>query len=227
MHAARLGRVGFIGELLTRGADPREMNADGNGALWFACFADSAPCVNALIMAGAPLDSQNVNGATALIYAASAGKTEIVKLLLEAGADTTMETLDGFTALELAANRACMKMLRDKHRAIAGGMIEGPPGGIELARRRPRPAATRHGAAPARGRRRTLALLAASRSTAATWLRRIAVRHRSQVHGSRMPVRRRLDMAALGMRERPARQLSPDWRDWTSTCTARKPASPC
>jgi ankyrin repeat protein len=118
MHAARLGRVGFIGELLTRGADPREMNADGNGALWFACFADSAPCVNALIMAGAPLDSKNVNGATALIYAASAGKTEILKLLLEAGADTTMATLDGFTALELAANRACMKMLRDKHKQL-------------------------------------------------------------------------------------------------------------
>lgn len=112
MHAARLGRIGFIGDLLSRGADPRETNADGNGALWFACYAGSAPCVNALIQADAPLDSQNVNGATALIYAASAGKTEIVQLLLDAGADTTLETLDGFTALELAANRACMKLLR-------------------------------------------------------------------------------------------------------------------
>ncbi len=118
MHAARMGRIGYIGDLLSRGADPREMNADGNGALWFACFANSAPCVNALIKAGAPLDSQNVNGATALIYAASAGKTEIVKLLLDAGADTTLETLDGFTALELAANRACMKMLRDKQKQL-------------------------------------------------------------------------------------------------------------
>ena len=79
MHAARLGRIGYIGDLLSRGANPREMNADGNSALWFACFADSAPCVNALIKAGAPLDNQNVNGATALIHAASAGKTEIVR----------------------------------------------------------------------------------------------------------------------------------------------------
>jgi thiosulfate/3-mercaptopyruvate sulfurtransferase len=118
MVAARMGRIGYIGELLSRGADPREMNADGNGALWFACFANCAPCVNALIKAGAPLDSQNVNGATALIYAASAGKTEIVRLLLESGADTTLETLDGFTALELAANRACMKMLREKHKQL-------------------------------------------------------------------------------------------------------------
>jgi thiosulfate/3-mercaptopyruvate sulfurtransferase len=114
MHAARLGRVGYIGELLSRGADPRAMNADGNGALWFACFSNCIDGVKSLIKAGAPLDSQNVNGATALIYAASAGKTAMVKLLLEAGAGTTLETLDGFTALELAANRTCMKLLREK-----------------------------------------------------------------------------------------------------------------
>lgn len=107
-----------LAELLAHGADPRSMNADG-GALWFACFADCAPCVNALIEAGAPLDSRNVNGASALIYAASAGRTAIVSLLLEAGADTTLETLDGFTALELAANRACMKMLREEHKRDA------------------------------------------------------------------------------------------------------------
>lgn len=118
MYAARIGRIGFIGELLSRGADPRETNADGNGALWFACYANSAPCVNALIKAGAPIDSQNVNGATALMVAASAGKTEIVELLLEAGADTTLETLDGFTALDLAANLDCMNMLRAKHRQL-------------------------------------------------------------------------------------------------------------
>ncbi|MDP2030823.1 MAG: ankyrin repeat domain-containing protein [Thiobacillus sp.] len=119
MYAARMGRIGYIGELLSRGADPRELNADGNGALWFACYAGSAPCVNALLKAGAPLDSQNVNGATALIYAASAGKTAIVQLLLDAGADTTLETLDGFTALDLAANRACMKLLRAAHQVAA------------------------------------------------------------------------------------------------------------
>ena len=112
MHAARMGRIGYIGELLSRGADPRELNADGNGALWFACHAGNAPCTNALIKASAPLDNQNVNGATALMVAASTGKTAIVQLLLDAGADPALETLDGFTALDLAANRACMKLLR-------------------------------------------------------------------------------------------------------------------
>jgi len=108
MHAARLGRIGYIGDLLSRGADPREMNADGNGALWFACFADSAPCVNALIKAGAPLDSQNVNGATALIYAASAGKTGIAHLLM------------GSVAERVVRNAACPVITTHSPLACAG-----------------------------------------------------------------------------------------------------------
>jgi ankyrin repeat protein len=112
MHAARLGNIEILNTLLTHSADPSLLNADNNGALWFACFANSEASVEALIKAGAPLDTQNVNGATALIYCASAGKTPMVKLLLAAGANTELMTLDDFTALELAANRECMKMLK-------------------------------------------------------------------------------------------------------------------
>ncbi|MDO8988019.1 MAG: ankyrin repeat domain-containing protein [Sideroxyarcus sp.] len=112
MHAARVGDGEAVVALLARGADTALVNADGNGALWFACFADSEECVAELVKAGAPLDSQNVNGATALIYCASAGKTPLVRLLLEAGADTGLMTLDDFTALELASNMACLKLLK-------------------------------------------------------------------------------------------------------------------
>lgn len=112
MYAARVGDVEVVNELLARGADPAVMNSDGNGALWFACFADSEECVTALIKAGAPLDSQNVNGATALIYCASAGKAPLVHLLLEAGANPDLVTLDDFSALELASNMACLRMLK-------------------------------------------------------------------------------------------------------------------
>jgi ankyrin repeat protein len=112
MHAARVGDAEGVRELLNRGADPALMNTDNNGALWFACFADSEGCVAELINAGAPLDSQNVNGATALIYCASAGKTPLVRLLLEAGANPELMTLDDFTALELASNMACLKLLK-------------------------------------------------------------------------------------------------------------------
>ena len=113
MHAARMGNAEVLNALLALGADPRLLNADSNGALWFACFADSTACAAALIQAGAPFDTQNINGATALIYCASAGKTPLVKLLLEAGANAALMTLDDFTALELAANRACMKLLKE------------------------------------------------------------------------------------------------------------------
>jgi uncharacterized protein len=112
MIAARTGNIEVLKALLARGADPSMLNADSNGALWFACYADSAECVAALIGAGAPLDSQNVNGATALIYCASAGKTALVRQLLDAGANPNLMTLDDFTALELAANLECMRMLK-------------------------------------------------------------------------------------------------------------------
>lgn len=112
MYAAQTGDFEVLNALLARGADPTLLNADRNGALWFACFADSQDCANALIDAGAPLDTQNVNGATALIYCASAGKTALVKLLLDAGANAALMTLDDFTALELAANPACLRQLK-------------------------------------------------------------------------------------------------------------------
>jgi len=112
MHAARVGDLDAVRELLARGVDPAKMNADSNGALWFACFADSEACVAELIQAGAPLDSQNVNGATALIYCASAGKTQLVRQLLVAGANPELMTLDDFTALELAANLECLRLLK-------------------------------------------------------------------------------------------------------------------
>lgn len=112
MHAARLGLPDVVDALLARGADPSLLNEDINGALWFACYADSADCAELLIKAGAPLDTQNVNGATALIYCASAGKTPLVRLLLDAGANTALTTLDDFTALEMAGNLACLKLLK-------------------------------------------------------------------------------------------------------------------
>jgi ankyrin repeat protein len=113
MYAAQTGDFDVARSLLARGADPALLNADRNGALWLACYSDSAACVSELIKAGAPLDTQNVNGATALIYCASAGKAPLVKLLLEAGANTALMTHDDFTALELAADLSCLRLLKD------------------------------------------------------------------------------------------------------------------
>lgn len=112
MHAARQGEIDVVRALLKRGADVSARNADGNGALWFACFADCEACVSELIAAGAPLDNQNVNGATALIYCASAGKASMLHLLLEAGANASLSTLDDYTALDSCSTRACLDLLR-------------------------------------------------------------------------------------------------------------------
>lgn len=113
MYAAQTGDLDAVRSLLKRGADPALLNNDRNGALWFACYSNSAACVAELIKAGAPLDTQNVNGATALIYCASAGKSPLVELLLEAGANTELMTHDDFTALELAADLYCLRLLKD------------------------------------------------------------------------------------------------------------------
>jgi ankyrin repeat protein len=112
MHAARHGQADVVRSLLARGAAANALNADGNGALWFACFADCGDCIDALVAAGAHLDNQNVNGATALIYCASAGKSERVRQLLGAGASLQPRTLDDYGALDSCANRECLNLLR-------------------------------------------------------------------------------------------------------------------
>lgn len=112
MHAARHGQADLVIALLARGASPSVLNADGNGALWYACHADCGECVDALINAGVDLDSRNVNGATALIYCASAGKAERVRQLLAAGADPNIKTLDDYSALDSCATRECLRLLR-------------------------------------------------------------------------------------------------------------------
>jgi len=112
MHAARLGDVEALRALLKRNADVAARNADGNGPLWFACFAECSQCVTELIDAGAPLDNQNNDGASALLYCASAGKSEMLRLLLRAGADTTLTSVDGFSALDSASTRPCLELLR-------------------------------------------------------------------------------------------------------------------
>lgn len=112
MHAARHGRADLVAALLARGNDPSTLNADGNGALWYACYANCGACVDLLIQASVDLDTRNVNGATALIYAASAGKAERVRQLLAAGADPSIKTLDDYTALDSCATRECLKLLR-------------------------------------------------------------------------------------------------------------------
>ena len=112
MQAARLGDVEMINALLLAGADFTPRNADGNNALWLACFSDNLDALQALLIAGIDLNNRNDNGSTCLMYAASASKPAVVSVLLQAGADISLENLDGFTALDMAASLECLNLLR-------------------------------------------------------------------------------------------------------------------
>lgn len=112
MHACRHGELAYAQDLIESGAELDLRNADGNTALWLACYANHEEIIQLLVEKKANLDNQNDNGATALVYAASAGRTKSVRCLLDAGANPKLTTLDDFTALDIAGNREIHKMLR-------------------------------------------------------------------------------------------------------------------
>ena len=118
MHAARLGEVALVEELIALGAPLDAVNLDGNNALWLACFSGDIDTISALLHAGIDRDHQNDNGATCLMYAASAGKTAVVARLLAGGARLDLKSLDDFSALDMAANLEILQMLRQAERAV-------------------------------------------------------------------------------------------------------------
>ncbi|MDD5033954.1 MAG: ankyrin repeat domain-containing protein [Methylococcaceae bacterium] len=119
MRACQLGDTAMVEALLQAGADLAPVNADGNNALWLACFSEVLPIIDRLIEAGIALDHQNPSGSTCLMYAASSGKAGVVARLLSAGADTALQNQDDFTALDLAASLECLNRLRAKTRQPA------------------------------------------------------------------------------------------------------------
>jgi thiosulfate/3-mercaptopyruvate sulfurtransferase len=112
MRAAQKGEVEMARKILAAGADVAALNADGNSALWLACFGENLALLDLLLEAGADIDHCNDNGATALMFAASSSRTAMVAHLLQRGADTSAETPDGFSALDLAGNLEILNLLR-------------------------------------------------------------------------------------------------------------------
>lgn len=110
--ACRQGRLDVLNQLLLENVDLRALDRYGNNALWAACYAESAPCIQRLLEAGIDVDFQNATGATALTFASSSGRHEVVAQLLGAGANPLLTTQDDFSALDLAANRQCLRLLK-------------------------------------------------------------------------------------------------------------------
>jgi len=112
MRAAQKGDVEMAKKILAAGGDLSGLNADGNNAIWLACYGQNVEMLDLLIDAGLDIGHVNDNGSTALMFAASSGRTAVVEHLLKRGADISVETLDGFSALDMASNLEILNLLR-------------------------------------------------------------------------------------------------------------------
>ncbi|MBN8886842.1 MAG: ankyrin repeat domain-containing protein [Rudaea sp.] len=85
------GRPDVVITLLTNGADPHCVDADGNTPLHFAVRA-AEPTVAALLCdASAPIDAVNREGYTPLAIACALGRGDLARFLLERRADVEIE----------------------------------------------------------------------------------------------------------------------------------------
>ena len=82
------GRPEAVMTLLTNGADPLAVDADGNTPLHHAARSSDAGVAALLHDAGAPLDALNSDGVSPLGVACSAGNWRLARFLLERGAST-------------------------------------------------------------------------------------------------------------------------------------------
>ncbi len=112
MQAARKGEAAIVASLLEANVDVHATNADGNNALWLACYAESLGIISLLLEAGISLNHQNRSGATCLMFAASSGKDRVVAELLRQGAQRALRTFDDFSALDMASTEECLRLLR-------------------------------------------------------------------------------------------------------------------
>lgn len=90
--------------LISKGANPNEVDTDGLTALDWATLTNHANVVQTLIARGARINHVDNFGMTPLLYAASVdfGDTTVLEKLIAAGADVKAKNKQGQTALDLA-----------------------------------------------------------------------------------------------------------------------------
>src|SRR5678815_2814956 len=90
-------------ELVAKGADVNQAQADGTTPLHWAVYRFDRELVQTLLKKGARVNVVNRYGASPLSEAVRVANVEITEMLLEAGADANVENEDGQTPLMLAA----------------------------------------------------------------------------------------------------------------------------
>ena len=104
LYATFTGDADLVEYLISKGANPNEVDDDGISTLGWAAVANHARTVQTLINRGAQVNHVDKYGMTPLLYATSIdyGDTVVIEKLIAAGADRTVKTKEGLTALELA-----------------------------------------------------------------------------------------------------------------------------
>lgn len=102
INATAGGEVSRVRQLLARGADPDERDADGWFPLLVAAVSGPRELVAMLVDAGADVNAQAPDGSTALMKATLWRRVDIVRLLLEQGANVRTADEGGLTAMGIA-----------------------------------------------------------------------------------------------------------------------------
>ncbi|XP_035559289.2 ankyrin repeat and LEM domain-containing protein 1 [Canis lupus familiaris] len=111
-----------VEELLSRGADPNRLLADGAAAMHLAAGARhprGLRCLEALLRRGGDANARSVEALTPLHVAAAWGCRRGLELLLGHGADPALRDQDGLRPLDLAeqqGHRDCARVLREFQR---------------------------------------------------------------------------------------------------------------
>lgn len=113
MLAAGKGQLGFVRELVNRGADVQAEDADNWSPLLFAAKAGHRDVVQFLLeQGGADMEHRDMGGWTALMWSAYKGHTEVAVMLLEKGADINAHGNFHLGPLLWAAGRGYAEIVR-------------------------------------------------------------------------------------------------------------------
>ena len=98
------GNSNLVKYLVTRGADPNELDDDRISVLQWATLNNHVEVLDLLLAGGAKVNHVDNYGMTPLLYAASVyyGDTEIMRKLVAAGADLSVKNKQGQSPVELA-----------------------------------------------------------------------------------------------------------------------------
>jgi ankyrin repeat protein len=110
--ALEAGNGSEAAALLSEGADPNAVQANGTSALMWAVFHGDVVSARRLIENGADVNLVNDFGATALAEAAVLANRDVLELLLDAGADVNAANADGQTALMVVARSSSVDAAR-------------------------------------------------------------------------------------------------------------------